>query len=92
MDMIPKRQTRNPPTEYESSFNNKLYINGNIKKVYDKSFMEEKRLVQVLEKIFKQISLKTGIKKIGNNTVKEIVKTFQQLYFCNSFNPKQKRI
>ena len=78
---------------YKSIFNDKKYIHTNIQGVYNKHedpIMDKKTFVQVLEKIFEQMSFKTGVKKFGDDTVKKIIKKFEQFHFRNSFNSKKK--
>ena len=50
--MISKKYTKNSPSLYKSSFNNKKYIYTNIQLVYNKHenpIMNKKTFVQVLE-------------------------------------------
>ena len=95
MDVTPKKCTRKSSSLYKHSFNNKKYTHTNIQEVHNKHnnpIIEKNTLVQILEKIFEQMSLKAGIKKFGDNIVKGIKKSFSNSIFVTVLILNVKRI
>ena len=89
-DETPMKRNRHAPKNYTPSFKNKTYAlieKGNIK---DAIIEDEITLVQVLQKVFQQMSLKEGIKKFGDQATEGLPKELRQMHLHNSFIPCNK--
>ena len=78
-DITPIKRNRRPPTLYEPSFKNKTY-----------NTIDEITFVQILSKVFNQMSFKKGIKLFGQKAIDAMDKELQQMHMRNSFIPKKR--
>ena len=79
LDNTPVKRNRQPPILYEPSFKNKIY-----------NTINKNTFVQILSKVFNQMSFKAGIKMFGQKAIDAMDKELQQLHMRNSFIPKKK--
>ena len=88
-DETPIKRNRRPPQDYDPSFKNKTYTQ--IEGVKDQEgIVDETVFVQILYKVFQQMSLQAGIKKFGDRAIKGMTKELRQLHLRDSFIPHKK--
>ena len=88
-DETPVKRNRKPVSRYEPSFKNISYTQ--IKGVIPNNNIDDITFVQVLYKVFQQMSLNKGIKLFGDRAIKGMTKELRQLHMRDSFIPRKKK-
>ena len=89
-NMNSAKRSQKPVQNYEPSFENKRYKTyTQVVKDGEKN-IDEITFVQVLAKVFQQMSLKAGIKKHGEKAIEGLTRELRQIHLRNSFIPKKR--